>query len=194
MYKNIFISLLILFTLGSCSQFFTEEKPEPKPVKWESLFNGDNFWGWTYSGEGKWWVEDSMITGYGKSGEKGGIMTEKNFEDFSLRFEFLLGKGQALVFLAADEKDSGLILELNEENGLKFIAGLKKDHSPVDIKANDWNDLLITSRNDSLKIAINGGEILSIGDQKLQKGHLSLQLQGDLESEVKFKNIEIKDF
>lgn len=77
------------------------------PPKWTSLFDGKTIKGWhSYHKEGVvgWYVEDGTLTPDGTGGD---LVTDKEYENFELEFEFKIPKGSnsGVVYKIIDSPD-----------------------------------------------------------------------------------------
>ena len=77
------------------------------PPKWTSLFDGKTIKGWhSYHKEGVvgWYVEDGAMTPDGTGGD---LVTDKEYENFDLEFEFKIPKGSnsGVVYKIIDNPD-----------------------------------------------------------------------------------------
>ncbi len=77
------------------------------PPKWTSLFDGKTIKGWhSYHKEGVvgWYVEDGAMTPDGTGGD---LVTDKEYENFELEFEFKIPKGSnsGVVYKIIDSPD-----------------------------------------------------------------------------------------
>lgn len=92
----LFFALIISFSCQEkpVNQLSTEEQEEG----WELLFNGTSLDGWKdYHGEGvsgPWKVENGLLQALGKGSDGNGyLMTEKEYENFVLTFEWKISEG-----------------------------------------------------------------------------------------------------
>ena len=101
------------------------------PPKWTSLFDGKTIKGWhSYHKEGVvgWYVEDGAMTPDGTGGD---LVTDKEYENFDLEFEFKIPKGSnsGVVYKIIDNPDikttymSGPEYQVIDDKGYLDAAG-----------------------------------------------------------------------
>ena len=106
-------------SVGSTGDLPTTSTQTTKPADgFQSLFNGKDLSGW-FVGKGDrndWRVEDGhlVVTGSGDFRRQGFLLTERDYSDFLLRFDFHLPKGaDSGVMVRAAQEDLPLGLEVN---------------------------------------------------------------------------------
>ena len=186
------------------------------------LFNRKNLDGWEVMGDGVWTVmKDGTLLGQrdlGKNAKtdpnQSWLYTKKEFGEFDLHLEWWtrLG-GNSGVSLRdqtraihsfgaqADPKNtpSHIGYEIQISNGYKdqyptgslYLFEAAKTGFQIE---NDWNSMDIESRNDIIRVKLNGHLIMQHpGDPKRSKvGPIGLQLH-DMSTIVMFRNIRIKE-
>jgi len=186
------------------------------------LFNRKNLDGWEVMGDGVWTVmKDGTLVGQrdlAKNAKtepnQSWLYTKKEFGEFDLHLEWWtrLG-GNSGVSLRdqtraihsfgaqADPKNtpSHIGYEIQISNGYKdqyptgslYLFEAAKTGFQID---NDWNSMDIESRNEIIRVKLNGHLIMQHpGDPKRSKvGPVGLQLH-DMSSLVMFRNIRIKE-
>ena len=186
------------------------------------LFNRKNLDGWEVKGDGVWTVmKDGTLLGQrdlAKSAKtdpnQSWLYTKKEFGEFDLHLEWWtrLG-GNSGVSLRdqtraihsfgaqADPKNtpSHIGYEIQISNGYKdqyptgslYLFEAAKTGFQIE---NDWNSMDIESRNDIIRVKLNGHLIMQHpGDPKRSKvGPIGLQLH-DMSTIVMFRNIRIKE-
>ena len=186
------------------------------------LFNRKNLDGWEVMGDGVWTVmKDGTLVGQRDltknaktEPNQSWLYTKKEFGEFDLHLEWWtrLG-GNSGVSLRdqtraihsfgaqADPKNtpSHIGYEIQISNGYKdqyptgslYLFEAAKTGFQID---NDWNSMDIESRNEVIRVKLNGHLIMQHpGDPKRSKvGPIGLQLH-DMSSLVMFRNIRIKE-
>lgn len=186
------------------------------------LFNRKNLDGWEVKGDGVWTVmKDGTLLGQrdlAKNAKtdpnQSWLYTKKEFGEFDLHLEWWtrLG-GNSGVSLRdqtraihsfgaqADPKNtpSHIGYEIQISNGYKdqyptgslYLFEVAKTGFQIE---NDWNSMDIESRNDIIRVKLNGHLIMQhAGDPKRSKvGPIGLQLH-DMSTIVMFRNIRIKE-
>ena len=112
--KTLFISFLILTALV----------PARKPGKWVSLFDGKTIEGWhSYHHDGivGWYVEDGAMTPDGTGGD---LVTNNEYENFDLEFEFKIPKGS----------NSGVVYKVMDDPNIKSTYMSGPEYQVIDDK------------------------------------------------------------
>ncbi len=187
------------------------------PKGFESLFNGKDLTGWKATGNMKvWGVDNGVIYVSGQGG--GWLLTDKEFGDFELRFEYKMSKhsnsGVALrAPLEGDPAYKGMEIQLIDDVNWKGLQTWQHTGSiynvvPAKKIANrpigEWNSMRIIVKGRHVKVA-NNGEVLVDADldkcvkehgekhpgilPKHTKGHIGFQSH---DNRVEFKNIYLK--
>jgi len=190
----------------------------PAQAQWISLFNGKTLDGWEVVGDGVWGVLDGGILmgdrQPGKSQHQSWLYTKKDFGEFELRLEYWtrLGGNSGVSIRDTtrgryavppnwdrDRTPSHNGYEIQISNGYKdqypsgsiyLFAAAKPDlQIPV-----GWNRMEIESRNEIIRIRLNGQLAAEhAGDPARGKtGPIGLQLH-DPNSVVMFRNIQIRE-
>ncbi len=206
-----FASIAVILLV--CSTRAEDVKP---PEGFTSLFNGTDLTGWKATGKmDVWKVQKGAI-----AVEKGGggyLMTEKEFGDFELRFEYKMSKGAnsgvALRSpMAGDPAYVGMEIQLIDDEGwpgkladyqhtgsiYDVVPASKQNNKPV----GEWNSMKIICNGSKVTIELNGMTLVdaNLEDSKEKKGakhpglsrgkgHVGFQSYNTL---VEFKNVFIK--
>jgi hypothetical protein len=181
--KPYFIAATIVLT-ACVSAFVLADKPTDSEKEFKSLFNGKDLTGWRYGKKGD--KENKAGKGYQVSEEGtlyctradgGNLYTEKEYADFTLRFEFKLVE--------------------NANNGV----GAKSGHLKP---TGEWNSEEITAKGRRVTVKLNGHTIVDADlDEitnpdvlkkhpglKREKGHIGFLGHG---TRVEFRNIRIRE-
>jgi hypothetical protein len=174
-----------------------------QPVK---LFDGKTLEGWTKVGGGEWAVEDGAIVGRSKPGQAQGLLIYKSaVKDFVATCKFRISAGDSGFYLRVSliEKDpfcEGFQVEIDtspetggiyETNGRGWVAFPNaKLHEQSKYKAGEWADLEVRARGIHYEVFVNGTRITDLVDSAgRREGRLALQLHGDMEMDVAFKDL-----
>ncbi|MCS7168659.1 MAG: DUF1080 domain-containing protein [Gemmatales bacterium] len=149
---------------------------------WVSLFNGKDLTGWkVFAGKPEvWGVEDGIL--YCKGGGGGWLMTEKQYSDFELRFEFRLPKmGNSGVALRASLKGNpayeGMEIQLLDDENWKGLRPEQYCGAIYDVvapkrgalkPAGEWNTMHICAHGKNITIVLNGQTILEANLEQYQ--------------------------
>ena len=223
MFRRSVVLSLILATMlvaSSCTSLTPDQRASRNEKDFTPLFNGQDLTGWTYgskAGEG-YRVRDGALYCTGDSG--GNLFTEKEYADFTLRFEFKLTPGAnngigIRAPLKGQVAYQGIEIQVLDDSAEKYsklrptqycgsvydvIPAVRGRLNPV----GDWNAEEITARGDHIIVKLNGATIVDAHlDQvtdpavlakhpglKRTAGHIGFLGHG---SEVEFRNIRIKE-
>src|SRR4051794_41170885 len=185
-----------------------------------SLFNGKDLTGWTLVSKkgGGYLVKDAVI----QCSESGGgnLLTEAEYSDFVLRFEFKLPPGGnngigIRAPLSGDVAYSGMEIQVLDQDNEKYKGWLQpwQRHGSLynvfpatgeNLKPlGEWNEEEITAKGSKIKVVLNGKTILDVDistvkDPEVLKKHPGLQrTSGHVgflghNDPVEFRNIRIK--
>ena len=232
--KIIFAFLLAFFTTVSChvsknsgSQQTTIGKgttfrlsKEEKKEGYRVLFDGTSMSQWT-SNTDEYVLENGSIVMYPKTGH-GNLYTKQQFDNFILRFEFLLtpeansGLGLRHKMITAQSGYDGMELQILDNE-----APLYKDLKPYQYHgsvygwipakrgflkpAGEWNYQEVVADGDRQKVILNGTVIVDGNLREATKGTPADKIPATLfyekghiaflghNSVVKFRNIRIKE-
>ncbi len=208
---------------GVLTHSHSKAHPSEVGAGFVSLFDGQTLNGWTFVGKADqgYHVRNGAIVA--EPGVHGNLLTEKEYGDFDLRFEFLLAEPGAnngigiRAPLAGDIAYSGIELQVLEESGAEqkygklrpeqfhgsvydCIAAKRGALKPV----GQWNTEMVVARGRHIEVTVNGQQILnadlnSVADvQKLQKHPGLLRERGHIgflghDDHVEFRNIRIRE-
>src|ERR1044071_5149067 len=138
---------------------------------WRPLWDGKTFTGWHVIGKGSWKVEDGAIHGVSGKAEKefGHLVTDRTFEDFTVRLKFRAMKGNSGLYFRVEEKGysgvSGFQAEIDAE---KDVGGLYETNgrawvvkpSPEDVKKwfkpGAWNEMTVSAHGGHIIVTVDG--------------------------------------
>lgn len=146
---------------------------EAFPDRWLPLFNGRSLNGWFVErgDEDAWSVEAGALVAQGgqDSSKVGFLLTEREFRDYTLGFEFQLGPDSDSGVALRAVRDEPSHLELNLRSvwetpsfhGYLFwsLSGNARDGlqpRPIERASGPWNQAVIESRGGLLRVTING--------------------------------------
>lgn len=172
------------------------------------LFDGKTLDGWTKVGGGEWAVENGAIVGRSKPGQPQGLLVYKySVKDFTAKCKFKISAGDSGFYFRTDllEKDpfcAGFQVEIDtspETGGIYETEGRgwvafpdAKLHEQSKYRAGEWADLVVTAKGTRYTVLVNGVKITDIDDPIGRKvGRLALQLHGNMEMDVMFKDLTL---
>ena len=174
----------------------------------DSIFDGKSLEGWTKLGGGEWSVENGAIVGRSKPGQEQGLLLYKNpVKDFIAKAKFKITAGDSGFYFRVGiiDKDpfcEGFQVEIDtspetggiyETNGRGWVYLPKPEqHNASKYKAAEWADLEVRAVGTHYKVYINNVVITDIRDpQGRTEGRLALQLHGNMEMDVMFKDLKL---
>jgi hypothetical protein len=191
MRRNVFACLFVLTLVASLEVIQADDKPFVADESFVSLFDGKTLAGWTGSPKG-YAVEGGDLVCL--AGGKGNLMTEKEYADFVIKFEFKLtagannGLGIRCPLLA--EGNLHLIgheLQILDDSDPKYstlkpyqyhgsvygvVAAQRGSLKPL----GDWNQQEVTADGRRIKIVVNGKTIVDADlDEAAKSGTLDGQ-------------------
>lgn len=195
---NTRISCLLVAILFPLSPFAKAEE------EWKTIFNGKDLSGWTVPENNIWWlVEDGVMQVRSGPDKKGSILwTEKEYGDFVVELEFKFGEGTV---------DSGVHLRNQDQIQIGISGSLKRDMTaspyipkkgyPVEaegvaelLKLDDWNHMRIEVRGMDYVCHLNGKKVMTYTtDTGIPKGPIGLQLHGNKDMEIDFREIKVSE-
>ena len=179
-----------------------------------SMFNGKDIIGWTTSGN--WFAnERGELEIKPREGEKGWkrfdayLYSAKRYRNFVFDFEYKHPKGgnSGFFFRIADQADpvtSGFEVQINDIHGKTKLTphdcgGVIQTAAPTvnaAKPAGEWNRMIVTMKDNDLKVELNGARVVEIDLKKAAKkslpetGFISLQDHG---LHLFFRNLRIKE-
>jgi hypothetical protein len=175
---------------------------------WTPLFNGKDLTGWEPMANEKWVVEDGAIVGKCVTDKYGYLATEKTYKDFVVRFKFQCGGGNSGVFFRSsfDEKEElegGIQSEIAAPADSHLDGQLYSGRWLTDVetstyglvKPDRWSEMQIMCNGKRIVTHVNGYQVADYTDRKPRytDGVIALQLHSGGKTEVKFKDIYIKE-
>ena len=184
------------------------------------LFNGKDLTGWTlFSKSGSGYLVENGVLVCPENGG-GNLLTDEEFSDFVLRFEFKLTPGGnngvgIRAPLAGDIAYSGMEIQILDHDHEKYQGSLKPTQRhgsiydvfpalPEALKpVGEWNQEEITAKGSKITVVLNGktlvdADLSTIADPAVLKKHPGLlRKSGRIgflghNSRVEFRNIAVK--
>jgi len=206
-----FAALAVVAVLTSAA---SAQDPAPLPAPdadgWISLFNGKDLSGWKGNTD-IWRVVDGYIQGkIDKIGYNTFLVSDHKFPDFVLEAKFILPKGgnSGIQYRSAVTDPAKFVVGgyqadigggywgiLYEERGRGILVKPVKEVEAT-IKADDWNQYVITAQGTKVKHVVNGVTTVDFDDMDEKKraadGVLALQYHAPGNFEIRFKDLRIK--
>lgn len=211
--RSLLVSLAALVLMSSLSLSPTSaQKP---PEGFTALFNGKDLTGWKATGKKEVWdVKDGLL--YCQGGGGGWLMTEKEYGDYILSFEFRLPKnGNSGVALRAPLQGNpayqGMEIQLIDDINWKGLQSWQHSGSVYNVipasgtsinPPGEWNLMFIVLKGNDIKVVLNQKELVKDDLSKYfekhgkehpglmrKTGHIGFQ---SYNHKVDFRNVWIK--
>lgn len=177
---------------------------------WKPLFDGKSLDGWEKSGGGEAKVADGEIVLTAKKGSEAGfLMSERTFDDATVRLEYKAVSGNSGLFfrtvpqlavrpkgvlgyevdIAPAESAGGL----QEPGRRPWVVPLDPEEVGHYFKPGEWNELVVSFHGGRIVVHVNGTRAVDVrGENGRRDGKLALQLNSRRESvEMHFRRIEV---
>jgi hypothetical protein len=210
---------------GTVVQFRKVEVKELPPSRdrpsgaegFRPLFNGKDLAGWVVDSGARrlWSVEGGELVAAGSAdgAERGWLLSEHDYSDFVLRFDFRLTKGgnSGVTFRAPPGAKEQLEIQLLDDPSYPKVPDTMLTGSlwklaidrPAALKPQgSWNTLEVEARGRSLRVTVNGqdtlntsldrfaGEARRLPALRRDEGRIGFQ---NWEGTVRFRNIRLQD-
>ena len=195
--------LLAVCFLSMASHLNAQEK------KWKPLMDGKTLAGWHPVGLGQWTVEDGAFVGRAKNEKLYGLLfSDATFKDFTVRFKFKHTSGDSGFYIRTEHKKPdqahGFQVQVGpvgsgngriyESYGRNWLIKPDPEQEKKIIKANDWNEMVISAHGGHVIITVNGVTTCDWKDDKGRpEGHFALQMHSGTNNEVRFKDMAISE-
>jgi hypothetical protein len=170
--------------------------------KFEPVFNGKDLSGWKAPEKNVWYlVQDGILQLRSSEDKKGSVLwTEKEYENFVMELEFKFISGTI---------DSGVHVKSDDQIQIGISGSLKRDMTaspyipgkgyPVEaegvkelLKMNDWNQMRIEVRGTEYAVSLNGKKVMTYKSESGKaKGPIGLQLHGDRDMAIDYRNLKV---
>jgi hypothetical protein len=176
--------------------------------EWVPIWDGKSLDGWHTIPGGSWTIEDGAIVGRSPASEPrhGLLVTDKIYDDFSVRVEYLANQGNSGLYFRVDESGDavgvhGFQAEIDPEKdagGLYETAGRAwvVQPAPEDVKKwykpGEWNEMVVCAYGQDVSVFVNGTKTAELKDDPGRtKGRIALQLHGGMDMDVRFRKVEV---
>lgn len=177
--------------------------------KAQCLFNGKDLSGWVApADQALFSVEDGEIVGRTQGNLKKNefLATEKPYRDFVLKAKVKYKNGNSGIQFRSKRAADGVVSGpqadiaegywglLYEERGRGILERYPEAKAKELVKANDWNEFVITAKGKHVTIDLNGTRVIDRTDEKFDdEGIIALQVHVGPPMEVRYKDIEITE-
>lgn len=193
--------ILSLLVFGICALALTGDEFRP-------LWDGRSLDGWHQQGGGEWHVRDSLLVGTHSADEPrhGHLVTNQEYDDFTLRVRYRPVKGNSGLYFRAEEVGGevgmhGFQAEIDphddpgglyETGGRAWVVRPDSETVASHFRPEDWNTMKVRAHADTIMTWVNGTRMSTLrGDAGRTRGRIALQLHGNQDVTVLFSKIEI---
>jgi hypothetical protein len=186
-WKHILLSVLVV-VIAAALPALAEDKPFEIEGGFKSLFDGKSLAGWTGSLSGYTVEEGNLVC---VAGGKGNLLTEKEYTDFELKFEFKLtaGANNGLGIRCPNRAEGnlhidGIELQILDDSAEKYntlkeyqyhgsIYGIVPAKRGSLKPVGEWNQQTVTVQGRRVKVVLNGTTIVDADlDEATKNGTL----------------------
>ena len=177
--------------------------------KWQHLFNNKDLTGWHTLPGGNWTVVDGVLIGTSEKSDvrHGLLVTDKSYHNFIISVTYKAIKGNSGLYFRVKEIDHAVGVKgfqaeidgtkdaggLYETMGRAWVIQPKPDDVKIWYKPNQWNEMIVEAREGNIIVKVNGMESARLtNDTGSVEGKIALQLHGEMDMEVMFKEVKIK--
>lgn len=196
------LAILLSFTVCAAA-----EAQRDIPV-WKPLMDGKTLAGWHKNGLGSWTVEDGAFVGRSNN-EKlyGHLVSNEEFEDFTVRFKFQCTSGDSGFFIRTEmkepDKTHGMQVQVGpcgsgtggiyESYGRGWLQKPTKEQETFCYRHDQWNEMVITARGPHVIVHVNGFKTSDIVDPEISQeaGVFALQMHSGVVNHTMFKDLAI---
>ena len=172
------------------------------------LFDGKTLDGWHTLPGGNWEFKDGVLVGTSEKSEKrhGLLVSDKQYKDFTVRLKFKVVKGNSGFYFRGEKVDKfygidGFQAEIDlsdnvgglyETGGRCWVAKPTPEQTKKCHKRGQWNQMTVSAHGRHIVVHLTGVKIADLKDDPGRlEGHLALQLHGNTDMHVEFKDVEI---
>ena len=192
------ILAMLLIAVGSVTHAAESNLIEPDSIK-----------GWKVEKEGRWSVEDGVL-----SGEKDAkiahhclLVSEEAFSDFRLEMEYLAIKGNSGFYVRLQPADNGVgyagyHVEIDSKGSnagglfdvaVKWLVKPDPALAKKAFKPGEWNHMVIEAQGQKIVTTLNGVQMVSHKGDRAFSGKLGIQLHANENTKIKFRNMRITE-
>ncbi|MEQ1822677.1 MAG: DUF1080 domain-containing protein [Fimbriimonadaceae bacterium] len=173
------------------------------------IFDGKSLSGWTVVGGGTWTAAQGVLKGVCTKADPQGILVyEKEVEDFTAKLQFKISGGNSGFYFRTERiAEQPLVKGMQAEiDAIDDVAGIWETagrgwvfkptpeiHAKSKFKPGEWTDMFVSAIGTHYVVKLNGETITDIDDPVgRRKGALALQLHGDMDMTVEFRDISLQ--
>ncbi len=136
------------------------------------------------------------------------MLTDQRYRNFNLRLKFKVLKGNSGLYFRVDTVDSKVSVNgfqaeidefkdiggLYETGGRAWVVQPTAEEVQKYFKVHNWNEMIVSAKDRHVTVYVNSVKTAELlNDPGRVEGHIGLQLHGNMEMHVMFKDIKIKE-
>ena len=191
---------VLLVVSGPTAAFAEALSTQEKQAGFVSMFNGEDFSGWRFTGDklpdevSNWKVEDGVIRLSG--GGNPHLVTQREYSNFEMRFEWraMREKYNGGFFIRTPKNAGKNQINLAKGGEGNFIGGRINGAKAVpnlQNAAEQWNQWRVVVDGDKVSFSCNGKLAWEATGLKTEKGFIGLQAEG---APLEFRKLRIRVF
>lgn len=174
--------------------------------EWKPLV-GDDLTGWEKIGGGQWSYEQGVIRGTSSKEESrhGHLITEATYSDFAVRLKYKAHQGNSGLYFRVERAEpygvKGFQAEIDPDNdagglyetsGRAWVVQPKPEDVAKWYRPGQWNEMSVIAIGPRIVVHVNGHKTAELrNDPGRRSGHLALQLHGNQDMDIEFRDLEI---
>ena len=175
--------------------------------EWRPLWDGESMAGWTRRGGGKWAIQDGVLMAKNHKAEKqhGHLFLDAPQGDFTIRLKYKAIRGNSGFYFRSQSRERGVGIHgfqaeidaakdvggLYETGGRGWVVKPKPKAVARYFKPGAWNQMTVSARGRRIVVHVNNTKTAELlADKGRLSGQIALQLHGNQDVEVHFKDIE----
>lgn len=179
-----------------------------QPPVWEPIMDGETLDGWHKNGLGDWTVEQQAFVGQSdKEKLYGHLVSNRAFEDFTVRFQFRCTSGDSGFFIRTKmeqpDKTRGLQIQVGpcgsgtggiyESYGRGWLQKPTEQQENFVYNHDGWNDVMITAEGSHVVVHVNGFKTADVRDEKIKQeaGVFALQMHSGVVNHTMFRKLAV---
>ena len=197
---------ILLFLLAFAQGCEPESVSNRISEDFRPLFNGTDLDAWHASMHIRDTIQNNKLTLVNdQSAHYGYLLTEEQFENFHLKFDFRLPAISRVMLLyrytildSLKGKYNGYEISLKNtldtQHPTGSIVNLARAIWPDSLNLNDWNHFELIADGDFMATYVNGQQVTMIHDRRSQKGSIGFKtIKSRLPNPIDLRNIKIRE-
>jgi hypothetical protein len=199
--------MLVCFVVSSFIHPLQSDQPQQT---WIQLFDGKSLKGWHTLPGGEWKVENKTLVGTSSKEERrhGLLVSDRKFRDFEISIQYKAIKGNSGLYFRSEEIDGAVGVHgfqaeidptgnaggLYETGGREWVVSPKAEDVAKWYKPGKWNTMTVMAKQGHIVVTVNGYKTAElVDDPGRREGVIALQLHGEMDMHICFRDIKIRE-